>query len=137
MAKMERVAVWALMSGGGGGKDVFTEASMAWEKRQQGIRMRQEAARQAAEGGGSVFQGWGWAGGPVEGSYASNFTGKAAAEGAAQGAASNSREAGNIAKLAARAARASRLWKRYQDQQKSSQEVAGLVSATVSRETSS
>lgn len=24
MAKMERVAVWALMSGGGGGKDVFT-----------------------------------------------------------------------------------------------------------------
>lgn len=30
MAKMERVAVWSLMSGGGSGRDVFTVRTRAW-----------------------------------------------------------------------------------------------------------
>uniref|UniRef100_A0A383VAV8 J domain-containing protein n=1 Tax=Tetradesmus obliquus TaxID=3088 RepID=A0A383VAV8_TETOB len=53
MARMERVAVWSLMSGGGGGRDVFNEASIAWEKRQAAMRaklQREEAA--------SAFASW-------------------------------------------------------------------------------
>lgn len=30
MAKMERVAVWSLMSGGGSGRDVFTVSAEQW-----------------------------------------------------------------------------------------------------------
>lgn len=46
MSKMERVAAWLLMTGGGKGTNlsVFVEASMAWEKRQSEIRARMQRA---------------------------------------------------------------------------------------------
>jgi hypothetical protein len=41
MEKMERVAVWALMSNGGGGaKDVFTVGLFGWESRVAGAASR-------------------------------------------------------------------------------------------------
>jgi ferredoxin len=76
MGRMERVAAWLLMTGGGKGANlnVFMEAATAWEKRQSALRARaqaeagwapfwarstpatgssmQDAARAAAEGGG-------------------------------------------------------------------------------------
>lgn len=66
MAKMERVAVWALMSNNGGGKDVFTEASISWEKRQAAVRQRlqeEQATKSWAKWSwASGFGGWGGSG---------------------------------------------------------------------------
>ncbi|KAK9846614.1 hypothetical protein WJX81_007606 [Elliptochloris bilobata] len=55
MARMERVDVWILMNGGGGGVNPFHEASLAWEKRQALLRRKRTRAQS---------RGWGpWGGG--------------------------------------------------------------------------
>ncbi|MEW5305127.1 MAG: hypothetical protein WDW36_007688 [Sanguina aurantia] len=48
MAKMERNPVWSLLSGGGRGESVFSEAGLAWAKRQSILREQIIASRQDA-----------------------------------------------------------------------------------------
>jgi len=145
MARMERVAVWSLMSGGGGGRDVFTEASMSWEKRQVQVRARLQQQKDSARMQQYGEAGWGgWWGSTVGAAAGANMYAQAAR--ASRSASSSSRsspsgswdggdsssydsfdegqegsglgkEGQRIAALAAKAARASRAWKSMQELQ--------------------
>eukprot|EP00878_Enallax_costatus_P007198 GHUV01007542.1.p1 GENE.GHUV01007542.1~~GHUV01007542.1.p1 ORF type:complete len:273 (+),score=70.63 GHUV01007542.1:976-1794(+) len=156
MSKMERVAVWSLMSGGGGGRDVFTEASMAWEKRQQAVRAKLQ--QQQAE---SAWNAWmsnigasaaaNWYSQAAEASKRAEEARRAAANASGsyssydegdntngtyngEGEYSNTKEGARIAKLAAKAARASRQWKSWQELQQRGRQVASgmLLTASIS-----
>ncbi|KAL4428109.1 hypothetical protein ABPG75_002198 [Micractinium tetrahymenae] len=100
MSRMERVAAWLLMTGGGKGANlnVFMEAASAWEKRQAALRAKVQAD-----------QGWAfWRGGaPATGSTMQDAA-KAAAENA--GASSALGRGANAATVAA----AARRWRDYQ-----------------------
>lgn len=128
MARMERVAVWNLMGGGGNriNTDVFTEASLAWTKRQAEIRARRDVAQ----------AGWTFFGSMVqfdEGSSGSRFYEQAggARTRAEQAAASGGdRETRSVASLAVRAARAARTWKRYQDVTQAARRDRSMISVS-------
>lgn len=109
LQQMRRVAVWSLMSGGGGGQDVFTEASMAWEKRQAAARRRREDAASA-----NYWAAWFQ---PAAGAsmYQQAADAAKANSGADGNGSTGSREGNRIADLAARAARAAKEWRLYQE----------------------
>ncbi|KIY92649.1 hypothetical protein MNEG_15314 [Monoraphidium neglectum] len=136
MEKMERIAVWALMAGNGSGKDVFNEASIAWEKRQAAVRARLQEEETRA--GWAKFswsaQSMGFAGFGRNGAAGANFysqprsnAGSAtsstdggesdAGDGADPfgGAGGGGRERQRIAQLAARAARAARQYQQWRE----------------------
>ncbi|KAI8477300.1 MAG: hypothetical protein J3K34DRAFT_381734 [Monoraphidium minutum] len=138
MERMERVAVWALMSNSGGGaKDVFNEASIAWEKRQAAVRARMEAESSRASWAkwswAKGFEGFNDAGGAAGGAgrysnsnsggdysgYASAGSGTddggSGTDDEAFGGGGGGRERQRIARLAARAARAARQYKQWQE----------------------
>ncbi|GAX75131.1 hypothetical protein CEUSTIGMA_g2575.t1 [Chlamydomonas eustigma] len=149
MARMERVAVWSLMSGGGANVDVFNEASIAWEKRYAAMQNRRDVMQAATTGPSSGVQNengnngsgglggfWGRMSNTVvyESASGSRMYEQAARARKAEqqqqqqqrggdaftGSGSlGPKEARGIASLAARAARASRTWKVYQDLEKS------------------
>eukprot|EP00887_Chlorella_sp_A99_P000153 scaffold16.g153.t1 len=103
-ARMERVAAWLLMTGGGKGANlsVFQEASTAWEKKQAALRARYEAASWSA-----------W----VSPSFGSRFAKSAARAAEAAGAASASGRAAGVGGRhtnAAAVAAAARKWRDYQ-----------------------
>lgn len=158
MAKMERVAVWSLMSGGGSGRDVFTEASISWEKRQAEVRAKvqqeadmnawtswwdnmtgvsaganmyaqaQEATRRAASGSYSSYDAG------DEGDYeSSSFDGE---DFGSSSGFNGTKEGARIAKLAAKAARAARQWKSWQELQQRNRR-SGLLLTAVSVSSSS
>ncbi|GFR44944.1 hypothetical protein Agub_g6034 [Astrephomene gubernaculifera] len=63
MSRMGRVAVWSMMGGVGANKDVFTEASLAWTRRQSDIRRRVQdvaAARSGAAAAAAAAPSTGW-----------------------------------------------------------------------------
>lgn len=109
MVKMDRVAVWSLMSGGGANKDVFTEASLAWEKRRAKARKKQEQATWAAF--------WSGVAQASEGAMGAQMQDAARRASAAyeEGTKAGTRDMRDIAALSARAARASRVWKQWQE----------------------
>jgi len=125
MARMERVAVWSMMSGNGANVDVFNEASTAWQKRFQRIQDRRAAAVPSPpdpRSGGSWADGL-WrnmrdSGVNMRGASGSQYY-DAAKEQAERQANEDQpvdgKAAGRIASLAARAARASRTWRVYQE----------------------
>eukprot|EP00877_Chromochloris_zofingiensis_P006742 jgi/Chrzof1/2320/Cz11g10260.t1 len=140
MAKMERVAVWALMSGGGGGKDVFTEASLAWEKRQADVRAKlQQQQDQSTWSGFWSMSGFGASAG-------SNMYDKASKAGSSTQSDTSSQSGGNytgnvggregarIANLAAKAARASRQWKSLQELQQRGKQLQLTAVSSVNRD---
>jgi len=138
MARMGRVSVWSMaMSGAGSSQDVFTEASLSWQKRFQELRQRRAAAAGAAamrstNSAGSK-QGGGWWNNIVsfEGATGSQFYEQNAkqAEEAYSGA---SKEGRSIAALAAKAARASRTWRVYQETANAVRKAPRALSSTSS-----
>ncbi|KXZ46387.1 hypothetical protein GPECTOR_44g62 [Gonium pectorale] len=123
MARMERVAVWSLMGGAGANKDVFTEASLAWTRRQSDIRQRvAEAAPQQPQ---AAPTGWSFWNNTVSfnGATGSRFYRDAnqkrqqqqASSSGAGSSGGGDRESRGVAELAARAARVARTWRRYQE----------------------
>ncbi|PNW87993.1 hypothetical protein CHLRE_01g009900v5 [Chlamydomonas reinhardtii] len=133
MARMERIAVWSMMGGSGMGanKDVFVEASYAWQRRQSEIRRRvaeatSSAAYSAPRQPAAKKAGWGFWNNAVEfgaaaGSQFYNDANSARAKKQAQQqeqqqtTGNGDRESRAVAGLAARAARAARTWRRYQE----------------------
>ncbi|KAG2425743.1 hypothetical protein HYH02_014959 [Chlamydomonas schloesseri] len=150
MARMERIAVWSMMGGSGMGanKDVFVEASYAWNRRQSEIRARvAEAAASYSRAAASKAQpakktGWGFWNNAVEfgaaaGSQFYSDASQARAkkqqqEQADGGGVSGDRESRAVAGLAARAARAARTWRRYQDVAAASRREKLVLSSTSS-----
>ncbi|KAG2486330.1 hypothetical protein HYH03_015034 [Edaphochlamys debaryana] len=133
MGRMGRIAVWSMMGGMGANKDVFTEASLAWTRRQSEIRARVEEAasamrakKYAAEEPSVAWNFWTAAAGfgngaSKSGSAGSSFYEEADAKRKQQqeakdsGADAGGREGKGVADLAARAARAARTWRRFQE----------------------
>ncbi|KAF6266417.1 hypothetical protein COO60DRAFT_1474816 [Scenedesmus sp. NREL 46B-D3] len=160
MARMERVAVWSLMSGGGSGRDVFNEASLAWEKRQASMRAKLEqeeaasawadwwstvggasaganmyaqaasAARRATSGASSATSSYDGQDPSSSGEYDGDFNGTSNEDGDTVG----TKEGARIAKLAAKAARAARQWKSWQELQRRSKQSSLLLTATSSQD---
>ncbi|GIL55919.1 hypothetical protein Vafri_11382 [Volvox africanus] len=140
MARMERLPVWTMMSGAGANKDVFTEASLAWTRRQSDIRQRVETAM-APQASASASTAWSFWSNAVSfgGATGSRFYREATQarqkqqQQEAKGAAGvGDRESRGVADLAARAARAARTWRRYQDVAAASRRERMVLSSTSS-----
>lgn len=118
MSRMERVAAWLLMTGGGKGANlnVFMEAASAWEKRQAALRAKVQAD-----------QGWAfWRGGaPATGSTMQDAA-RAAADNA--GASSALGRGANAATVAA----AARRWRDYQRARRAREQRLLTVSSSAS-----
>ncbi|PNH06958.1 Ferredoxin-1 [Tetrabaena socialis] len=116
MVRMERVAVFGMMGGAGANKDVFTEASLAWTRRQSDIRARLQAASSSSRSGWSFWDSSNVSFGGSTGSRVYSEADKAKQQREQQRAAGGGdRESRGVAELAARAARAARTWRSYQD----------------------
>ncbi|GIL76600.1 hypothetical protein Vretimale_8875 [Volvox reticuliferus] len=140
MARMERLPVWTMMSGAGANKDVFTEASLAWTRRQSDIRQRVETAT-AQRTSPSASTAWSFWSNAVSfgGATGSRFYRDATQarqkhqQQEANGAGGpGDRESRGVADLAARAARAARTWRRYQEVAAASRTERMILSSTSS-----
>ncbi|GLC42491.1 hypothetical protein PLESTB_001104000 [Pleodorina starrii] len=137
MARMERLPVWTMMGGAGANKDVFTEASLAWTRRQSDIRRRVQAATASTTTGWSFWNNAVNFGGATGSRLYRDATQarqkqqqQQQQEGSAAGA--GDRESRGVADLAARAARAARTWRRYQEVAAASRRERMVLSSTSS-----
>jgi ferredoxin len=105
MRKMDRVSVDIMNNGGGHCVNVFTEASIAWEKRQALIRERENAERLR-----SIWEMWTPAGGAATGTTTAGESGP-------------SKQRRKSSQTAANAAKAARRWRDYQRRKHNKEEL--------------